>query len=73
MVTKLDPIENAGHRQNGPNRVRTTLCAGFQGDVTCVTSRSGRLFFGPSAHPATIIEFKQIEFFDLQFIAALAA
>lgn len=56
--------ENAGHRQNGPNRVRTTLSAGSQ-DVTSCYVKFRPTFLGPSDHSATIIEFKQIEFFDL--------
>src|SRR5215471_11193004 len=65
LVKKLDPIENAGHRQNGPNWVRTTLSAGFHADVTSCYVKFRQTFLGPSAHPATIIEFKQIEFFYL--------
>jgi hypothetical protein len=62
LVKKLDPIENAGHRQNGPNWVGTTLSASFQADVTSCYVKFRQTFLGPSAHPATIIEFKQIEF-----------
>ena len=66
LVKKLGPIENAGHRQNGPNWVGTTLSASFQADVTSCYVKFRQTFLGPSAHPATIIEFKQIEFFTLR-------
>jgi hypothetical protein len=60
----LDPIENAGHPQNVPNRLRKTLSAGFQ-RCNIVLHHAQADFpstVGPSGNH---IESKQIEFFDL--------
>jgi hypothetical protein len=65
MVKKLDPIETWGIGGTVRHRVRTTLNAGFHGDVTSCYVKFKVTFLGPSAHPATTIEFKQIESFYL--------
>ena|SRR5215831_4300123 len=61
MGKKLDPIENAGFRQDLSLLRGTTLTARCKVRVTSVQADFREL----PAHPATTSEFKQFEFSDL--------